>query len=224
VTFRFRPRALLLIGMLLYLGLGLAPARPAWQEIPPCPPGHPVVIDPGHGGLDGGATSDGVVEKEIVLDIGLRLRTELQRRRIPVVMTREKDVGFGPLRKDLAFRSWLANQCRSSLFLSLHINAMANPNQSGMLVFYGSSRPSRDAGALFDQLLRQSGLHSRREPPRQQNSFVVIRHTTGPALLLELGFLTNPNDRAKLETETYRHQVAQVLAEAAEKVYHLWVE
>lgn len=220
-----RRSILVLFIALLAFGLGLAPAvRPAVTEPIVCPPGSPVIIDPGHGGLDGGAAAGGAVEKELVLDISLRLRDELQKRGVPVVLTRSTDVGFGPTRTDLKYRASVANQCKASLFLSIHINSVPNTKQRGMVVFYGAGRPSRDAAILFDRMMREAGLHRRQEPPRLNDSFVVINSTAAPALLLELGFLTNPEDRANLQTVAYRQQVAKVLAEAAAKIYHSWVE
>jgi N-acetylmuramoyl-L-alanine amidase len=216
----------LLFPLLLCFGMGLAPVRgrPAWTDQPECPPNHPVIIDPGHGGMDGGAAIGRVVEKDLVLDISLRLRDELQKRQIPVVMTRTTDVGFGPTRSDLAYRAFLSNKCKASLFLSIHINAVGDPNQRGFMVFYGSGRLSRDAAVLFDKTLRDAGLHWRREPPHQNKTFVVIYSTSSPALLLELGFLTNPGDRSNLQWAPYRAKIARVLAEATAKVYHGWIE
>jgi N-acetylmuramoyl-L-alanine amidase len=214
-----------LLVVLIAFGIGLAPiGRPAWSNQPDCPPTFPVIIDPGHGGLDGGAATGGVVEKDLVLDISLRLRDELQKRKIPVVLTRSTDIGFGSLRSDLAYRSFVANSCKASLFLSIHINSVPNNKQAGFLVFYGAGRPSRDAAILIDRMLREAGLHRRQEPPHQNKTFAVIHATAAPALLLELGFLTNPDDRANLQSAPYRQQIAQVLAEASAKIYHGWIE
>jgi N-acetylmuramoyl-L-alanine amidase len=216
---------LVVLVVLIAFGIGLSPkGRPAWSNQPDCPPNFPVIIDPGHGGLDGGAATEGAVEKELVLDISLRLRDELQRRKIPVVMTRATDVGFGPVRSDLAFRSLVANNCKASLFLSIHINSVPNTKQAGFVLFYGAGRPSRDAAILIDRMLREAGLHRRQEVPHHNRTFAVIHATAAPALLLELGFLTNPGDRTNLQSASYRQQIAQVLGEAAAKIYHDWIE
>lgn len=216
----------LLIPLLLCFAIGLAPhgGRPVMTTQVECPPNHPVVIDPGHGGIDGGTTAGGLVEKDLVLDISLRLRDELAKRRIPVVMTRATDVRFGPTRSDLTYRASVSNQCKASLFLSIHINAVGNPNQRGFMVFYGGGRASRDAAVLIDQAMREAGLHARKEPPHQNDSFVVIYESKAPALLLELGFITNPDDRQQLQEATFRARIAQVLAEATAKIYHSWIE
>lgn len=216
----------LLIPLLLCFGIGLAPqdGRPVWNNQPACPPNHPVVIDPGHGGMDGGAAQGRTIEKDLVLDISLRLRDELQERQIPVVMTRTTDVGFGPTRSDLAYRAFIANKCKASLFLSIHINAVDDASQRGFMVFYGAGRLSRDAAILFDRAMREAGLHWRREPPHQNKTFVVIYSTSAPALLLELGFLTNPGDRGNLQWAPYRAKIAHVLADATAKIYHSWIE
>ncbi|HLO02173.1 MAG TPA: N-acetylmuramoyl-L-alanine amidase [Symbiobacteriaceae bacterium] len=216
----------LLLPLLLCFAIGLAPeeGRPAWNEQLTCPANHPIVIDPGHGGGDGGTAHGGAIEKDIVLDIGLRLRDELQKQQIPVVMTRTKDVGFGPVRSDLAYRAFVANKCAASLFLSLHINANGKSDQRGFTVYYGAGRLSRDAAVLYDRAMRDAGLHWRREPPHQNKTFVVIYSTASPAVLLELGFLTNPGDRGNLQWAPYRERIAHVLADATAKIYRGWIE
>lgn len=223
-----RPRRwiLLLIALLLSFGLGLLPptGRPALAEEPDCPPNHPVIIDPGHGGMDGGAAHGSAIEKDLVLDIGLRLRDELQQRQIPVLLTRATDIRYGPPRADLNYRVALANRCKASLYLSIHHNAASDSGQRGFMVFYGAGRLSRDAAILFDRALREAELHSRQEPPIRHKSFLVLNATHAPALLLELGFLTNPSDRERLQQEEYRAKIAEVLADAASKIYRGWIE
>jgi N-acetylmuramoyl-L-alanine amidase len=207
----------------------LVPGRPAAHVI--CPGGHPVVIDPGHGGIDGGAGGGGMLEKEIVLDIALRTERLLLQAGVPVLLTRAIDVDLGGAndrhrhRRDLQYRTRLANECRASLLVSLHVNSSRTPAESGMLIFYQhGSAPSRDAGVFLMEALRRSGLHSRQEPAYANRRFHVLRASKAPAVLVELGFITNAGDRAKLAREEYREQVAQRLASVCRTLFQNWIK
>ncbi|MGE5676162.1 MAG: N-acetylmuramoyl-L-alanine amidase family protein [Mycobacterium leprae] len=201
------------------------------KAMPECPAGRPVVIDPGHGGIDGGANVPNfMLEKAIVLDVALRLKSYLEMRGIPVVLTRTTDVDLGGqydgsrLTRDLHFRSGVANQCQGSLMLSIHVNSAANTAERGMMIFYQSSRPSRDAAFFFDQLLRSRGLNGRDEAPHPRDTFHVLRAVKAPALLLELGFITNAADRQLLADVSFRDQVAEALAGGCETIYQKWTK
>lgn len=197
--------------------------------MPDCPAGRPIVIDPGHGGIDGGANLPGVLEKEIVLDIALRTQKYLERNKVPVVLTRATDTDLGGshdlgrLRRDLNYRIRVANHCQAAFLLSLHVNSARNATEQGMMFFYQPSRLGRDAAYLFDDILRRWPLHERRERPWPRPNFAVLK-TRAPALLVELGFLTNELDRQRLTDSAYREQVAQALASGCSAIYHQWVK
>lgn len=199
------------------------------RAMPECPDRPPVVLDPGHGGIDGGTNIPGMLEKEIVLDIALRTERHLERYGVPVVLTRSEDVdlggpnGPGRLRRDLIYRIRVANHCKAALMLSLHVNSASTGRERGMMIFYQPSRASRDAAALLDAVLRGHGLHSRREEPHVRKDFAVLK-TRAPALLLELGFITSQEDRELLGNEAYRERVAQVLATSCVTIYHKWMK
>ena len=210
----------------------------AWQrmsiaaapELPQCPPVPPVVIDPGHGGMDGGTNVPGMLEKEIVLDIALRTRTYLERNNVPVLLTRSDDsylggkFGPGSLRRDLNYRIRVANHCQAVFMLSLHVNSAGRGSpERGMMLFYQPGRPGRDAAYAFDDILRRWPLHERRERPIPRSDLAVLK-TKAPAVLVELGFITNDADRQKLADSAYREQVAQALAAACGAIYHKWVK
>jgi N-acetylmuramoyl-L-alanine amidase len=219
----------------LILGIGILSLllwtnHSAAEPLPTCPPGWTIVLDPGHGGIDGGTNLPGVLEKSIVLDIALRTRVYLERYHIPVVLTREADVDLGGetisgrLARDLNYRVRVANHCQTALLVSLHVNSAHNATEKGMIVFYQPSRPSRDAAFQFEDVLRRSGLHDRLERPIPRNDFAVLRGSKSPALLVEMGFLTNEQDRHKLIDPAYREQVAQGLSAACASIYHQWVK
>lgn len=195
-----------------------------------CPDQPPILLDPGHGGIDGGANRDGQLEKEIVLDIALRTERYLQRHKIPVLLTRTTDTDLGGrydgqrLRRDLNHRIRMANRCRAVFVLSIHVNSSHNESERGMMLFYQPSPWGRDAAYLFDDILRRWPLHQRRERPHPRGDFAILRWSKAPAILVELGFITHPEDRQRLADLAYREQVAQALASGCAAIYHQWVK
>lgn len=103
-----------------------------------------VVLDPGHGGIDPGAEREGLVEKDLVLDVALQLRDQLRRAGVDVVMTRERDVFVS-----LEGRTAIGHQAKGSLFMSLHADALSQGGASGATVYTLSERASDEASALL---------------------------------------------------------------------------
>ncbi|MDF2626982.1 MAG: cell wall hydrolase/autolysin [Symbiobacteriaceae bacterium] len=199
------------------------------QALPQCPDTPPIVIDPGHGGIDGGTNVPGMLEKEVVLDIALRTKKYLDRYKVPVVLTRDTDTALGGnwdsghLRRDLNQRIRIANHCRAGLMLSLHVNHTRNASERGMMIFYQPSRTGRDAAYLFDDILRRWPLHSRPEQPHPRKDFAVLK-TKAPALLVELGFISNDQDRQLLADNAYRERLAQALSSGSAAIYQKWLK
>lgn len=205
-------------------------ALPSMAELPDCPERPPVVIDPGHGGIDGGANRDGILEKDLVLDVALRVMAMLQRSQVPVVLTRTADVDlggrndYGRLRRDLNQRIRIANECKAALVVSLHVNSAGTPREHGVMVFYQPSRAGRDAAFLIDDVLRRWPLHERQERPHPRGDFAVLRWSRAPAVLVEMGFITNPADRARIVDPAYRERMARAIASACTSIYQIWMK
>jgi N-acetylmuramoyl-L-alanine amidase len=201
----------------------------AQVAMPECPDQPAIILDPGHGGVDGGASVPGLLEKEIALDVALRTRVYLQRNKIPVVMTRADDsylggdFGPGSLRRDLNYRIRVANQCQAGFMLSLHVNATQDTNERGMMVLYQPGRAGRDAAYLFDDILRRWPLHERRERPIPRRDLAVLK-TKAPAILVEIGFISNDTDRRLLADGAYREKIAQALASGCAAIYQQWLK
>lgn len=230
---RRRDKLLLLVAVACGLVAGLVAGVGREQTVramPECPPQRAILIDPGHGGIDGGTNVPGLLEKDIVLDVALRTRKYLERNHVPVLLTRTDDVDLGGhndmgrLRRDVNYRVRVGNHCKVILMLSLHVNSASTPREHGMMIFYQHSRPSRDAAGLFDDVLRRSGLHDRREAPIPRSDFAVLRWSHSPAILVEMGFITNQADRQKLADPDYREKVAQALAASCAAIYHNWLK
>lgn len=179
---------------------------------------HVVVIDAGHGGKDPGAGSNGLVEKNVTLDVSNRLYTLLQNDPdIKPYATRLTD-----MYPSFDYRTGLANYS-ADMFVSIHCNSITRSSVSGVQVFYPNPNSERGAKSqqlasyLMEGVTSNTGFPNR--PARQSMGydFYVLRNTQVPACLVEMGFLTSPSDAAKLATEEGRQQVAQGIYEGIKK-------
>ncbi len=189
-----------------------------------------VVIDAGHGGEDGGAVSaGGLLEKDVNLDIALRLRDLLTANGIPVVMTRtedtllyDKNANYQGRKKalDLAARRQIAEETPDCLFVSIHMNAYPDARYDGLQVWYSPNHPASASVAETIQRTARELLQPEndREIKAAGSSIYLLHRLTVPAVLVECGFLSNPAEAAKLSTDDYRGQVAFTLFLAISEV------
>lgn len=196
--------------------------------LPPPPPsparGHTIVLDPGHGGSDSGAVGyTGIREKDVAFAVSLRTEGLLQRAGAEVIMTRTEDVDVShagsSAPQELQARVDVSlTHPEAELFLSVHCNSFTNPDAHGMETYY---YPKTDADERFATLLNEElaaagGLHNRGV---KYARFYVLRHTEIPASLVELGFLSNPDEEALLANADYQEKLAQALFHAIERYF-----
>ncbi|HSM80634.1 MAG TPA: N-acetylmuramoyl-L-alanine amidase [Nodosilinea sp.] len=176
--------------------------------LPTAPSGRVVVaIDPGHGGRDPGAVGiGGLQEKQVIFPISRRVAELLEAQGIVVVMTRRDDVAV-----DLQARAEIANRAQANLFVSIHANAisMSRPDVNGIESYYSSETGRRLAATLQASMLAATGMRDRGV---KQARFVVLRQTTMPAALLEVGFVTGAQDAPRLADPAWRETMAQAIA------------
>ncbi len=166
-----------------------------------------VVVDAGHGGEDPGAVVAGVQEKDVVLDIVLRLFQLAQGGPVEVVLTRITDRYV-----DLKERVRFAEEVGAVLYLSVHANYSSNSRVRGIEVWVDDSRRPDDpswtlARAVLEDLVEATGAPNR--GVRSQKLY--MRHTKLPAALAEVGYLSNPVERRRLLDPAYRERIAQGL-------------
>ncbi|AFM02119.1 N-acetylmuramoyl-L-alanine amidase [Desulfitobacterium dehalogenans ATCC 51507] len=158
-----------------------------------------IVVDPGHGGKDVGAVgASGSYEKNSTLPVGLNLADLLRQAGAKVVMTRTGDTSpagadYTEL-KDLQARVKIANQIPADLYVSIHNDAFSNPEAGGVTTYISADNPKAEEGrklasAVQQELIKQVGLQDRKV---KTANFYVIKNTTMPAILVELGFISNP--------------------------------
>ena len=164
-----------------------------------------VVIDAGHGGHDPGARAvKGNHEKVLALDISLRVSRILRASGLRVVETRTGDY-FVPLDKRVS----ISNRTRDSVFVSIHLNWARRSRASGVETFFYSSRSSRLAANIQREIVRPYGAKNRGIKPGR---YYVLRKNKRPAVLVELGFLSNSNENNSLQKSHIRQKLAEAVA------------
>ena len=187
-------------------------------------PGTVIVLDAGHGGEDGGAVSDsGVAESGINLQITRRLYEILRFLGHPAVMTRTGDEAIyddaaATLREkkvsDLKNRTKLANETAGGLLISIHQNCLPGyPNVRGAQVFYNAVLPSQQLAEAVQQTLNTAVNTDRAKAAKPIGDGVyLMTHTTCPAILVECGFLSSPQETTLLQQPSYQMKIAAVIA------------
>jgi N-acetylmuramoyl-L-alanine amidase len=164
-----------------------------------------VVIDAGHGGFDrGGIPGQRVSEKMVTLDVAQRLRSVLAANGYRVVMTRDTDV-FVPLGTRVA----IANSYRNAVFVCIHFNSARRMGANGIETYFYSRGSLPLASAIHYYVARGAPTSNRGV---RRRGFYVLRHTAIPSVLVECGFLTNPNEAQYAQTSSYRQQLAEEIA------------
>jgi N-acetylmuramoyl-L-alanine amidase len=169
------------------------------QSIPTKPV---IVIDPGHGGADWGAT-DGIKEKDAVMAIGVQVAAILEAHGIKAILTRNGDYFIG-----LDRRVEIARESKADLFVSIHANYYDRPEAMGVETYsYGSG--SRLAEVIQQSIVRRLAVVDRGSKTAR---YLVLRKSTIPAVLVETGFISNKLESAMLATPEYRNRMADAIA------------
>ncbi|OWA37175.1 hypothetical protein B9G55_03650 [Saccharibacillus sp. O16] len=163
-----------------------------------------IVIDAGHGDHDPGAVGNSIREKDINLGIALKVEAMLKKNpKVDVVMTRSDDTFL-----ELKERVRVAQNVKADVFVSIHNNS-GSAAATGTETYYQRAGSKSLATILHKYLLAATGLTDRKV---QYGNFHVIRETTMPAALLEVGFVSNAKDAAKLKDEAFQQRVAEAIA------------
>lgn len=182
-----------------------------------------ITLDPGHGGTDPGAIgASGLKEKQITLEIALRVKELLEKKGVKVYMTRTKDVDVcGPNASDneeLQARVNVAEKNNSDLFISLHINASVNKNVGGFSSYYypKTDNDLKIAQKIQNQFAKNFGLENL--GVRQAN-FYVVKRCSMPATLLEMGFISNEKEEKLMKGKWFQKKTARLITEGVEDYF-----
>lgn len=181
-----------------------------------------IVLDPGHGGLDNGASIAGVDEDELNLEISFALKEELESRGATVYMTRtddqdmtRRDYNYSK-QDDMYLRALKIDEYQPDLFLSIHLNS-SNSSAWGSQVFY--YKKSEDGKRLADSIHNQMKTLTGTRKNISSSSFYILRATQSLGVLIECGFLSNANERGQLKSRSYHKKLAIVISDGIQDYF-----
>lgn len=180
--------------------------------------GKVIYIDPGHGGPDPGALYKNIKEKDINLEISQKLEKQLTSLGAIVYLTRYGDYDLSVQntnsrkRSDLSRRASIINQSGCDMYVSIHLNADKSETWQGIQVFYDDVNPKNEQIAETMQKVFKKRLNAKREFKELSNIY-LHRKVERPGILVEAGFLSNPNDRYLLKQSTYQQKVVNAISE-----------
>ena len=184
-----------------------------------------IIVDAGHGGEDGGAIGlDGTVEKDINLDIALKLEKLLKFYGFNVIMTRTQDImtcdeGLDSLRKrkvsDIHNRFDLIQKNPDAVFISVHQNKFEDSSQHGTQVFYSANDEESKllAEAIQTSIVNSLQPKNDRVVKKSGSGIYLLYHAKIPAVLVECGFISNSDELKKLKDDSYRMKLAILIAD-----------
>lgn len=207
--------AFLIIGIIAY-DMPTARTGSSYWSLPLS--GKTIAIDAGHGGPDGGAVSrQGLIEKEINLAVSLYLRDYLQQAGAVVVMTREGDYdlaepstqGYSKRKtEDLKKRARFLQEQGVDLFISIHMNSVPSNRWSGAQTFYTPKHPGSEALAGLIQSEIRYTLENTDRNAKTANTIFLLQALDVPSALVEVGFLSHPQESVLLGEDVYQRKVA----------------
>ncbi len=174
-----------------------------------------VVIDAGHGGHDHGVMIDGFTEKEIVAKITEKIRKNNINANVVIHLTRNDDQFIS-----LQDRATFINEIKPDLVLSLHVNANKNKDASGVEFYVSPKNVNYAYAKTIAEKLNSTFItkHSFKSRGVNDANFLILRDTEFPSVTVELGFLSNKNDRAYLTNDVEQEKIANTILEVISKL------
>jgi N-acetylmuramoyl-L-alanine amidase len=187
-----------------------------------------IIIDAGHGGIDGGATScTGIPESHINLQISLRLNDLVQLLGFETKMIRKTDTSVytegntiaAQKVSDLKQRVKLVNETRNAVLVSVHQNTFLDSRYSGAQVFYANDDTSRELAKVMQADLISNLNPGSKRQCKSSDGIYLMQNIQRPGVLIECGFLSNPEEDANLQTAEYQKHIASVVATCISRFY-----
>lgn len=207
--------------LLLFFSLTVEPIHSTWKAWNEPMLGKVIVIDAGHGGMDGGAVSNsGIVEKDITLKISTTVEQLLVQAGAHVVMTRDADYDLAhpdtkkiSRRKteDLSNRLRVVRESGTDIFISIHLNSIPGDRWRGAQTFYNPNRAEnkRLASLIQSEIIRTIANTDRL--PKAKNDVFLMKYSPVTTALVEVGFLSNHEEARLLGTESYQKRIASAI-------------
>lgn len=185
--------------------------------------GKVIYLDPGHGGIDSGATYKNILEKDINLTLCQKLKLALSNEGATVYLTRETDKDLSirnkhRKRSDLISRAYLINKTKPDIYISIHQNYIANTKWKGTQIFYNTrNKENKNIALKLTKYLKEKTSNVRE--PKENNTYYMYRFIDSPGVLIEVGFLSNPDDRYRLTHEKYQDIIIENLIYSIKKYF-----
>lgn len=182
--------------------------------------GKVIILDAGHGGKDNGAQNGQIIEKELNLKLVKKLEKELVSRGATVYLTREVDKDLSTTtvnrkRSDLYNRAEYINKISPDMYISLHLNSTTNSAWRGFQIFY--TNKNTDNKIIAEMITDYIGSNiSNVRQIKQDNTYYMYKYIKSPGVLIEAGFISNPNDNYLLRQENYQDKLIKLIADAIE--------
>lgn len=180
-----------------------------------------IVIDPGHGGEDGGAVAfDGTNEKDLNLNISLKLKDLFENNGFKVIMTRLEDTDLGDKnlstikerkRSDIINRTKICNTSNADLIISIHQNYFEDPKYSGAQMFYGKQTESKKLASYLQNEVKTSLQPTNKREIKEGKGIYILENTSLPIVLIECGFISNRDELIKLKDEIYVNKLSDAI-------------
>lgn len=190
-----------------------------------------VLIDPGHGGFDAGASKNNVLEKDLNLSVGLKLKEEIVKRGGKALMTREEDVstadenrkdGSSKKASDLKKRKEMIKD--SNVAVSVHMNKFEQTEYWGAQVFYADTPESKALGeAIQDALKERLDDGNHRVAKKSDNTIFLLKNVAKPTVIVECGFMSNPEELKNLTNEIYQGILAEGICMGIENYFNVYL-
>ena len=182
--------------------------------------GKVIILDAGHGGVDSGATNKYIIEKDLNLTLTKKLEKELISRGATVYLTREDDSDLSTTtvnrkRNDLYNRAKYINKISPDMYISIHLNSTTSPAWKGLQVFYTNQNKENKNIALTTTNYLKQNLSNVRNI-KEDSSYYMYKHIKSPGILIEAGFISNPNDNYLLRQEWYQNKLITLVADSIE--------
>ncbi len=174
-----------------------------------------VILDPGHGGVDPGTVIDDIKEKDINLKIALKVKEKLEQKNITVLLTRDGDYDLASpevnrrKKSDFDHRIRRINESGANYYISIHLNYLENKSYFGPQVFY--TKENKDLAIQMQNDFNKT-LNVNREVKKIPNTIYMYSKLKVPGVLIECGFLSNEEERAKLLDDNYIDNLASIIA------------
>ena len=182
-----------------------------------------IYLDPGHGGIDSGTTYKNIYEKDINLVLCKKLEQSLTSLGATVYLTREtdKDLSLTKVnrkRSDLINRAYLINKTKPDMYISIHLNYLANTKYKGLQIFYNNkNKENKEIANSLTKYIHEKTYNVRE--PKYNSTYYMYRNITTPGVLIEVGFLSNPDDRYRLTHEEYQDKLISNITYGIEKYF-----